>query len=217
MGYPARMVGFSMIIKVVAIAFLVLILGRALVDPFIKEKKSSPEEYYLGFDSDKKTSIQELQQILKGEGFYKGQIDGFLGEETRSALKTLQKNNRLKSDGKVDPRTSELLKELKAKQAQAAKDHSEANALLIDPAIYPDQEIVWDMDSWEGAMNVQKALKNGGYYDGKIDGKVGPRTKKAIKAFQRSKKLKADGVVGRKTVDQLKPLLSEGTGDDHDR
>jgi len=73
------------------------------------------------------------------------------------------------------------------------------------------------MDSWEGAMNVQRALKNGGYYDGNIDGKIGPRTKKAIKMFQRSRKLKSDGVVGRKTLDRLKPLLSEGTGDDHDR
>jgi peptidoglycan hydrolase-like protein with peptidoglycan-binding domain len=60
-------------------------------------------------------------------------------------------------------------------------------------------------------------LKNGGYYDGKIDGKIGPRTKEAIKAFQRSKKFRADGVLGRKTMDRLKPLLSEGTGDDHDR
>lgn len=217
MGYSARMAGFTMIIKVVAIVFLVIIAGRAFVDPFINKTKSSPEEHYLGFDSDKKTSVQELQQILKDERLYKGPIDGFLGEGTRSALRTLQKKNRLKADGKVDVRTSELLKELKAKQAQAAKDRPEASALLIDPAIYPDQETVWNIDSWEGVMNIQRALKNGGYYDAKIDGKNGPKTKKAIKAFQRFRKLKADGVVGRKTIDQLKRLLSEGTGDDHDR
>jgi len=111
----------------------------------------------------------------------------------------------------------ELLKELQVKQAQEAKDHSGTNALLTDPAIYPDPEIEWDMDLIDGVMNVQRALKNGGYYDGKVDGKVGPRTKKAIKVFQRSKKLTADGVVGRKTLERLKPLLSARTGDDHDR
>jgi peptidoglycan hydrolase-like protein with peptidoglycan-binding domain len=206
-----------MIIKVVAIVFLVLMLGRALVDPFIKDKESSPEEYYLGADSDKKISVQEMQQILKGEELYKGQIDGFIGEDTRSALKVLQKKNRLKSDGKVDARTSELLKELKVKQSLVTKVDPGTNALLTDLTIYPDPEIEWDMDLMDGVMNVQRALKNGGYYDGKVDGKVGPRTKKAIKVFQRSRKLTADGVVGRKTLDRLKPLLSEGTGDDHDR
>jgi peptidoglycan hydrolase-like protein with peptidoglycan-binding domain len=210
------MAWFSMIIKVVAIAFLVIILGRALIDPFIKEKKSSPEEYSLVLDPDKKASIQEIQQVLKDQGFYKGQIDGSLGEETRVALKALQKKNRLKSDGKVDARTSELLKELRIKQLRAPKDHSGTKALLVDPAIYLDPEIVWDVDSWEGRMNIQSALKNGGYYDGKIDGKIGPRTKEAIKAFQRSKKFRADGVLGRKTLDRLKMLLPE-EGDPRDR
>lgn len=54
---------------------------------------------------------------------------------------------------------------------------------------------------------LQTALKSAGFYTGKIDGKIGPGTKAAVVAFQRSKGLTADGVVGRKTWDALKQYL----------
>ncbi|MGE5279469.1 MAG: peptidoglycan-binding domain-containing protein [Deltaproteobacteria bacterium] len=46
---------------------------------------------------------------------------------------------------------------------------------------------------------VQRALKDLKFYDGDIDGKVGPRTLAAIKKFQESRQLKVDGKVGPKT------------------
>ena len=46
---------------------------------------------------------------------------------------------------------------------------------------------------------VQVALYRHGYYKGSIDGIAGPLTKRAIRDFQRSKGLKPDGVVGRRT------------------
>lgn len=56
--------------------------------------------------------------------------------------------------------------------------------------------------------DIQSALKNAGYYQGNVDGKIGPATKDAVKAFQRDNGLEADGVVGRRTWDKLKPYLS---------
>ncbi len=55
--------------------------------------------------------------------------------------------------------------------------------------------------------DIQKALKNAGYYDGAIDGKIGPRTRSAIKAFQGDKGLKADGIPGAQTKDKLVKYL----------
>jgi LysM repeat protein len=46
---------------------------------------------------------------------------------------------------------------------------------------------------------VQIALYRHGYYKGPIDGISGPMTKDAIRRFQKAKKLKADGVVGKRT------------------
>lgn len=46
---------------------------------------------------------------------------------------------------------------------------------------------------------IQQALKNAGYYDGPVDGKIGPKTKAAIIKFQKANGLKPDGVVGKRT------------------
>ncbi len=57
------------------------------------------------------------------------------------------------------------------------------------------------------SVNIQKALKKAGYYDGKLDGKVGPGTRDAIRAFQKDNGLKPDGVCGRQTWAKLKSYL----------
>lgn len=54
---------------------------------------------------------------------------------------------------------------------------------------------------------VQEALKNAGLYDGPIDGKIGTKTKTAIKDFQKANGLKADGVVGQQTWMKLGTYL----------
>lgn len=55
--------------------------------------------------------------------------------------------------------------------------------------------------------NIQTALKKAGYYSGLVDGKNGPKTREAVKAFQKSQKLGADGVVGTKTWQKLSRYL----------
>ena len=54
---------------------------------------------------------------------------------------------------------------------------------------------------------VQLALKNAGYYNGPVDGKLGGKTKKAIAEFQKAHNLNADGVIGKKTWNTLKTYL----------
>ncbi len=57
------------------------------------------------------------------------------------------------------------------------------------------------------SKNIQMALANAGYYDGKIDGKIGTKSTEAIKKFQKDNGLKADGVVGAKTWERLSEYL----------
>jgi murein L,D-transpeptidase YcbB/YkuD len=54
---------------------------------------------------------------------------------------------------------------------------------------------------------IQEALKNAGYYDGNVDGKIGPKTKAALKEFQQSMDLKVDGIAGRNTKEKLLKYL----------
>lgn len=44
--------------------------------------------------------------------------------------------------------------------------------------------------------DIQRALRQAGYYSGAIDGVFGPLTEKAVKNFQRDHGLKVDGITG---------------------
>jgi peptidoglycan hydrolase-like protein with peptidoglycan-binding domain len=52
---------------------------------------------------------------------------------------------------------------------------------------------------------LQQALTDKGYSPGSIDGKFGPKTKKAVEDFQRSINLKVDGIAGPNTLQSLDP------------
>ena len=61
---------------------------------------------------------------------------------------------------------------------------------------------------------VQEALTKLGYDSGKADGKNGPNTQKAVRAFQAHLTIKIDGIVGPETRQALVAELaakSEGT------
>lgn len=67
----------------------------------------------------------------------------------------------------------------------------ETVAAAADAAIDPT-------DAPDGTA-IQKALKNLGLYSGAVDGKIGPKTKEAIREFQKKNNLTPDGKVGPKT------------------
>jgi len=74
------------------------------------------------------------------------------------------------------------------------------------------QEVSAQLAPDEATKNrqIQTALKNAGYDPGPIDGKVGAKTKKAIKDFQAANGLKADGKVGTKTWAKLSAYILQG-------
>ncbi len=58
-----------------------------------------------------------------------------------------------------------------------------------------------------GAQMLQLALRRAGYYNGAIDGIFGTVTRDAVIRFQRENGLRADGIVGEKTMTALEPYL----------
>jgi N-acetylmuramoyl-L-alanine amidase len=67
-------------------------------------------------------------------------------------------------------------------------------------------------DSGEQVKKIQTKLKNWGYYDGAPDGIYGSRTVSAVKYFQRSNGLTADGVCGPATLRALGMPATAGGG-----
>lgn len=82
---------------------------------------------------------------------------------------------------------------------------------VIPPTAAAQQAAVKSAPAVQTAIDktkdIQRALKNAGFDIGTIDGKIGPKTKNAIEAFQRSKGLKVDGKVGPKTWSELEKYL----------
>jgi peptidoglycan hydrolase-like protein with peptidoglycan-binding domain len=61
--------------------------------------------------------------------------------------------------------------------------------------------------SLETLEGVQKALKALGFDPGKVDGKDGPNTQNAVRAFQANATIKIDGIVGEETRGALVSAL----------
>jgi cell wall-associated NlpC family hydrolase len=55
---------------------------------------------------------------------------------------------------------------------------------------------------------LQTELKSLGYFRFKVDGNFGPKTTNAVKSFQKSNKILADGIVGPKTTLKIKQKLA---------
>ena len=75
------------------------------------------------------------------------------------------------------------------------------------PAPAPQKQALVTPEKQDRDKDIQKALKAAGFYTGAVDGKIGPKTKKAIMDFQKAKGLKADGKVGPKTWAELEKYL----------
>lgn len=169
--------------------------------------------------------VEEIQKILKEAGFSPGPIDGKIGWRTRDAIKEFQKAKGLKVNGRVDSQAWLQLNREKEISANLQKKEE-----IVEPLFLPQpEESLKDIKSKEEILKImgpqdkkikerlpkdrtkqiQIALRKAGFYTGNIDGKIGPRTKKAIIAFQRSKGLKPDGIVGPKTWEELRKYLKE--------
>ncbi len=89
-----------------------------------------------------------------------------------------------------------------------SQDHGYDDAWKPDSYDKPVKEVFSGSTAQLSPKQIQRALKNAGYYDGPIDGKIGPKTKAAIIKFQKANGLKADGIVGKRTSAELNRYLS---------
>ena len=141
---------------------------------------------YTGLD------VKYTMQRLYDLGFYNGKIDEKFGSGMMKALKAFQQKNGLVADGVVGPKTIKVL--------------FSANALDADdpvpPKPEPEDPVLNFGDSGDKVKALQTRLAALGYYTGKVDGKFGSGTLKAVKLFQARNGLAVDGKVGART--QLK-------------
>jgi len=120
-----------------------------------------------------------------------------------SGCATARKNNDLELQG--------LRNQVTALEAQLNAKDEELNNLRVSTVKAPEETVkdVNEIKQRPKAKAIQLALRNAGYYSGKIDGKMGRRTTEAIKAFQKANNLPVDGKVGKKTWSFLRDYLNK--------
>jgi peptidoglycan hydrolase-like protein with peptidoglycan-binding domain len=110
----------------------------------------------------------------------------------------------------TDTRSAAYEKTQKTYQSSApifdyADEGSQASGSYGPPA----EKTASGLNTQLSTKQVQRALKNSGFYKGEIDGKIGPKTKEAIIKFQKAHGLNGDGMVGKKTSSELRNYLSK--------
>lgn len=84
---------------------------------------------------------------------------------------------------------------------------NKANKEKAAKAAVSKKKVIGEVKSRPNTKQIQIALANAGYNLGAIDGKMGKRTRDAIKAFQKANNLVVDGKIGKKTWELLKDYL----------
>ena len=206
-------------------ALLVIIMFNTPVRNFVnnllhRDKTQLKEEQIVGTTSGYNPRVEEIQKILKDAHFDPGPADGVMGLKTRRAIREFQKEKGLWPTGKIDSKTwLELNREKEALKKEVTSQLLVLPSEEKPPEKKSKEEIAKIMGPQEKAIKeklpkdrkkqIQIALQKSGFYKGKIDGKIGPQTRQAIREFQKSKGLRVDGVMGSKTWEELKKYLKD--------
>ncbi|WP_434684236.1 peptidoglycan-binding protein [Pseudanabaena minima] len=130
------------------------------------------------------STVMNLQKLLADRGFYNGAVDGIMGSQTRSAIIAAQKAYNLTADGVAGPQT------LAALESDGGKPKATP---IITTATTKSTEV----------SKLQELLSKRGFYNGAVDGIMGPQTRSAIIAAQKNYGLVTDGIAGVQTMAAL--------------
>jgi membrane-bound lytic murein transglycosylase B len=115
----------------------------------------------------------ELQTLLNGLGYDAGVPDGLFGSKTRGAVRGFQGDQGLPADGFP---TAALLERVRTRAGVAAEPAREPVGLQR-----------------AGIRELQRLLNRLGYGAGAADGRIGARTRAAIRAFERARGMEVRG------------------------
>jgi len=147
-----------------------------------------------GSTGDKVRSIQGIVGVTQ---------DGVFGPQTAAAVRQWQTNLGLSADGIWGPRTEEATNNLFAFLANLPAVQEVAPHNPFFDAVNDAKRQVLRSGSKGGAVKILQASLNGRGYPLVADGAFGQRTDAAVRKFQSSRGLVADGIVGPQTWNAL--------------
>lgn len=176
-----------------------VITAVAVGSPLVVEASENNKPFLLGKQTLKYgqvgESVKALQIELKKDKLYNQKIDGVFGPLTLSAVRQFQKNNKLSVTGTANGETIHKL------LSSTTDNVEESSTSLIKTGA-----------RGKAVVDIQKRLKELGYYQSKVDGIFGKVTYSAVTYFQRKNKIAVDGIVGKET---LKAIQAEDVIPNH--
>lgn len=143
--------------------------------------------------------VLEIERALYSLGYHDENFDALMDDVTRKALRSFQAANGLTPTGETDTATLHLLDSGTGITCQ--------QYLVSLRAEYEDAPILQAGSAGEAVVNLQRRLKNLGYFTGECDGMFGEATLAAVKQFQMANGLSETGTADRSTQFRL----NEGT------
>jgi peptidoglycan hydrolase-like protein with peptidoglycan-binding domain len=177
-------------------------------------------------------TVQSVQQALKDQGFYYGNVTGDNSAETSAAVRRYQIRNGLQVTGEINPetlRSLNLSSNSVASSQPASKPaatppkgvgsgdssrverswsprsfgESDGRVEMNRPLAAPSYRWVPSRINGRIVAEVQHQLASRGYYPGRIDGRYGRRTAFAVGAFQWRSGIPPTGRLDMTTLDAL--------------
>ena len=142
-------------------------------------------------------AVRNLQSDLEQLGYYWADITGSFGSKTEAAVKLFQSKNNLDADGVAGQKTLEAI--------AAAMDRKGSS-------VSSTSGVIQEGSQGDAVAQMQRDLKQLGYYYAEITGNVGSKTVAAIKDFQKQNGLTADGVAGDKTLKAIAAKIKDAGG-----
>lgn len=157
--------------------------------------------------------VASLQNALKQLGYYTTAVDGVYGRGTQASVRAFQIANGLSTDGVAGPKTLEKLEAMTGIDI----DGSGASVKPEEPVVpdKPDGLFAGVYTTLQyGAKGdrvriLQRALLALGFEIAAVDGDFGSSTHAAVKEFQKTVGLTADGKAGKLTLTSLETYFDE--------
>ncbi len=174
---------------------------------------------------------KKVQEKLKQLELYDQEIDGIAGASTIDALKSYEEVSDITPSGALLPETLSMLfnegqmtNESSVDDAASETDHAEEDGIIEEegedeseaesqPETAPEETVVEEIAGSVSSFNPNKGVEDTvqlqlmlavlGHFKGEVDGKSGAELTEAIKSFQSSSNLGADGKAGRQTMAKM--------------
>jgi len=150
---------------------------------------------------DRGRAVSDLQSRLRSAGYYSGEIDSVFGQQTEDAVLRLQRDRGLPNDG---------IAGFKVAQALAR------TSTMPDIGYNSGRQLTIGTSGAE-VEDLQRRLKNLGYFSGTATGYFGSQTSDAVRRFQQENRLRATGIADVRTLNALGTTTAQNRYDSVNR